>query len=122
MREIDSKDWQDFCKRVSEQLQGAIVTVEAIESDGLKIEKVGNSTLENIAYKAQSPCNDVISLRLRGKRDIEYDIVDPVHVLLEETSHAGDFNPVRIDGENGSTFLTFHPAIHERMLEGLKVR
>lgn len=121
MREIDSKDWDHFCQRVSEERQGATVRVEAIEPDGLRIEKVGNSTLESIAFDARNQCNDVISLRLRNGREITYDIVDPVHILLEETSHAGDFNPVRIDGENGSTFLTFHPAIHEQMLQGLRV-
>jgi hypothetical protein len=120
IREINSDDWQDFCQRLSRQRQGAQVTIEAIEPDGLKTEKVGNSTLESIAFDRQNSCNDVISLRVRNQREITYDIIDPVHILLEETSHPGDFNPVRIDGENGTTYLTFHPAIHVQMLEGLR--
>jgi hypothetical protein len=119
-REINSHDWADFCRRVIRERQGALVSVKTIQQDGQKREETGNVTLENMALDTSNPCSDVLVLRVRNEREWSYDVVDPIHIILQESKPGGDFNPVQIDGENGTTFVTFHPAIHADMLVGLK--
>ena len=121
LREINSHDWGDFCRRISQQRQGASVRIETIEANGIRTERVGDGTFQSMDFDTSNPCNDVILLRVRNEREIAYDIIDPVHILLRETEPGEDFNPVQIEAENGTTFLTFHPAIHAQMLAGLKI-
>lgn len=121
-REINSNDWADFCKRVTRERQGTQVSVKTIFPDGDKREQVGNATLEGMDFDTSDPCNDTIHLRLRNEREVAIDIIEPRHIILEESKQGGDFNPVQIDGENGTTFVTFHPAIHSQMLAGMKLQ
>ncbi|MDB6022661.1 MAG: hypothetical protein JWQ04_2518 [Pedosphaera sp.] len=121
LREINSHDWADFCHRVTQQRQGASVRIETILPNGLKTEQVGDATFQSMELDTSNSCNDVILLRVRSEREIAYDIIDPVHLMLRETRSGEDFNPIQIEAENGTTFLTFHPAIHAQMLAGLKV-
>ncbi|MDB6020214.1 MAG: hypothetical protein JWQ04_71 [Pedosphaera sp.] len=121
LREINSHDWADFCHRVSRERQGATVRIETILPNGSKTERVGDATFQSMELDTRNSCNDVILLRVRNEREIAYDIVDPIHLLLRETQTGEDFNPVQIEAENGTTLLTFQPAIHIGMLAGLKV-
>ena len=121
MQEINSKDWREFCQRVDRQCQGAMISIELVEPDGLKTEITSDLTLEGMVFDTQDPCNDVILVRMRNGREITYDIIDPIHIMLRESEGRNDFNPVQIEAENGTVFLTLHPAIHAQMLEGLKI-
>ena len=120
-REIHSNDWADFCTRITRELRGAMVTVQTIFPDGEKREQVGNATLEGLDFDTSNACNDTIRLRVRNERETAIDIIEPRHIILEESKKGGDFNPLQIDGENGTTFVTFHPAIHDQMLAGIKL-
>ena len=121
IREIDSHDWQEFCRRISLQRQGAVVSIEVVAPDGLKTERAGNVTLQEMSFDASGACNDIISLRVRNEREELYEVIDPIHIKLKETENGNDFNSVQIDAENGTTWLTIHPAIHAQMLAGLKI-
>jgi Family of unknown function (DUF5335) len=120
-REINSHDWADFCRRITRERQGALVSIETIHPDGQKRAQTGNATLQSMDLDTSGPCNDVLLLRVDNERESAFDIIDPVHIILQETHSGDDFNPVRIDGENGTTIVTFHPAIHRQMLAGLKL-
>ncbi len=120
-REINNHDWADFCRRVTQERHGALVSISTTQPDGGTKEQVGNATFEKMDLDTSNPCNDVLMLRVRDGRAEAFDIIDPIHITLVESQPGGDFNPIQIDGENGSTFLTFHPAIHAQMLTGLKV-
>lgn len=121
MQEISSQDWQEFCRRVNRQRQGAMISIELVEPDGLKAEITRNLILEGMVFDTQDPCNDVILVRMRDGREITYDIIDPIHIRLRESEGRNDFNPIQIEAENGTIFVTLHPAIHAQMLEGLKI-
>jgi hypothetical protein len=120
-KEINSHDWGDFCNRITRERQGAMVTIETIFPDGEKRVQAENAPLVKMVFDTTDSCNDVIQLRVRTNREEAYNIEDPRHIILQESQGGQDFNPLEIDGENGTTFLTFRPAIHANMLAGLKV-
>lgn len=121
-REINTNDWADFCRRITQERRGALVSIATIFPDGEKRERVDNATLESLEFDTTDACLDVLRLRVKTGREDAFDVIDPRHIILEETQTRGDFNPIQIDGENGTTFLTVHPAIHAETLQGLKVR
>ena len=121
LREINSHDWPDFCNRISQQRRGASVRIESILPDGKKSDRVGEAVFEGMELDANGSCNDVLHVRVRNEHEVAYDIVDPIHILLRKTKTGDDFNSIQIEGEAGTTFVTFHPAIHAEMLEGLEV-
>ncbi len=98
-----------------------MISIELVEPDGLKTEITSDLILEGMDFDTQDSCNDVILVRMRDGREITYDIIDPIHIRLRESEGRNDFNPVQIEAENGTIFLTLHPAIHAQMLEGLKI-
>ena len=81
-----------------------------------------HATFESMVFDKSDACNDVITLRLRGDREIVHEIVDPIQITLSPTGAHGDFNPLQIAAENGTCIITFHPAIHAQMLGDLKAR
>lgn len=97
------------------------MSIEVLGADGLKTERVSNTTLQALEFDASGACNDIISLRVRNERELTYEIIDPIHIKLRETENGNDYNPVQIEAENGITFLTIHPAIHAPMLAGIKI-
>jgi hypothetical protein len=120
IKEIDSSDWPVFCQRLSQQRAGATVKLEVIKPDGVKTEVAANAAFQGMTFDKSDGCSDGITLRLRAEREIVHEIIEPIQIRLQP-SGAGDFNQVQIEAENGITFITFHPAIHAQMLEGLQV-
>jgi len=118
--EINSSDWPVFCKRVSEQRAGAIVKLELFELNGVKARQIEGATFQSMVFDAAGACNNVITFRLTNGREIVHEILDPIQIRLNASEAGGDFNPLEIKAENGMTTVTFHPAIHAQILEGLK--
>src|SRR5882672_6374072 len=114
IHEIKSSDWPAFCKQLSQQRAGAIVNLEVIKSDGIKTEQVTSAAFQSMVFDKTDACNDVITLRLRGTREIVHEILDPIRITLHPSGTSGDFNPLQIVAENGITIITLHPAIHAR--------
>lgn len=119
IREIKSTDWPDFCRRITQKLFGAMVKLEVIAPDGIKSETAANATFQGLEFDSSDSCNDTITLRVRGHREIVHQMIDPIHVRLHPSETPGDFNPLQIEAEGGVTIITLHPAIHAQMLEGL---
>lgn len=120
IREIKDTDWPAFCRLLTAQQAGATVKLEVLESDGVKSELVGGAAFQGMTYDKTDSCSDVITLRLRAAREIVHEIVEPIQMRLHPTGAQGEFNPLQIEAESGVIFITFHPAIPARMLEGLK--
>lgn len=120
INEITSSDWPAFCRKITEQRAGTTVKLEVVESDGVKSERVGSATLQSMSFDKTDGCSDTITLRLRNEREIVYEIIEPIRLTLNPSGGSGDFNPLQIEAESGVTFITFHPAIHQKMLDGLK--
>ena len=120
IREINSADWPVFCKRLSEQCAGATAKLEVIEPDGIKSERVGGANFQSLEFVKAAGCSDLMVLRLRSEREMIYEMVDPIRILLQPSGAGGDFNVLEIEAESGVSFITFEPAIHGLMFEGLK--
>lgn len=120
IREINNADWPAFCQLLTQQRAGATVKLEAIEPDNLKSELAANANFQSATFVKTDGCSDIITLRLRAAREIVHEIIEPIQIRLHPSGAPGDFNPVQIEAESGVIFLTFHPAIHAQMLEGLK--
>ena len=120
IQEIKSSDWPAFCEQLSQQRAGAIVNLEVIKSDGIKTEQATSAAFQSMVFDKTDACNDVITLRLRGTREIVHEILDPIRITLHPSGTSGDFNPLQIVAENGTTIITLHPAIHAQMLGDMK--
>ena len=121
IRTIDNHDWPAFCQRVTEQRATALVKVEVIESDGIKIEKAVNASLQSMTFDSTDPCNDFIILRFKNTREIAHEMLAPIQIRLHRSATSSDFNTIEIEAENGITTITLSPSIHLQMLEGLKL-
>ncbi|EEF58701.1 hypothetical protein Cflav_PD1797 [Pedosphaera parvula Ellin514] len=121
MIEVSSKKWKEFCQRINDQLGGATVTIEIIQLDGRQIEVGRDLTFDRVEFIGGVGCNDTISVRAKGIREVKHEIIEPIHIRLRQVDDSGTFNSIAIEAENGTSFLTFHPAIHAQMLEGLNV-
>lgn len=119
MRELRSKSWGDFCQRVSQQQHGGTLNIEVVEPDGRTVETANGAIFDRMALDTGGACSNVISVQAANEREINHQIIEPIHILLRESNEHGDYNPVEIQAENGKTLLTFHPAIHEELLKGL---
>ena len=119
IREIDSPDWPAFCERVTLQLAGAMATVEVTGRDGVKAAPGPARLLRAWCSDKTDGCSDVIKLRLKAGKEIVHEIIEPIHIRLHPTGGSSDYNPLQIEAESGLVSLTFHPAIHAQMLEGL---
>lgn len=121
--ELNSADWPVFCERLSQRRVGSIVKIETLESDGVRTERISSAVFEGVVFDPISnPCNDLITFRLSNSREILYQIIEPIHIKLHASKEPEDYNPIQIEAENGTTYVTLHPAIHAPMLEGLKMR
>jgi hypothetical protein len=120
MQEIHSRDWPTFCERVSQQRAGGMVKLEVVDANGNATEQVTSAEFQSMVFAKNDACTDVITLRLRSVREIVHEIVDPIRIELHASGGSGDFNPIRFEAESGTNLVTLHPAIHAKMLEGLR--
>lgn len=118
MMEVSTKNWKTLCERIKEQRRGATLTIAVIEPGGREVEIGTGLIFESMDFR-KDPCNDIISVRARGEREIVHDIIEPIHIRLREVNEGTTYNSIAIEAENGTTFLTFHPVIHAGLLEGL---
>lgn len=114
--EINAKDWKTFCERVTEMEHGQMVTIEVMEPNGSRREVGRALPLERVTLRPKDECNDAIWIN--GADGFEHEILEPIHIKLKRNA-GGGFNPVQIDGESGTTFLHFKPALKPTVLDGL---
>ena len=120
IHEIDSHDWPIFCQRLTEQRDGATVKLEVVGSNGLRIEKAANATLQSMVFEATDSCSDLITLRLVNPAEIIHEIIEPIQITLQSSGNTSELNLITIEAESGITLITLHPAIQVQMLEGFK--
>jgi hypothetical protein len=121
MVEVSTKNWKEFCRRINDEQGGSTVTIEKVELNGRTIEIGRDLTFDRMEFISEGGCNDVISVRASGVREVKHDITEPIHIRLREVDDRGTLNSIAIESEDGTSFLTFTPAIHAQMLEGLDV-
>src|SRR3954470_4969010 len=105
MQEVDTKDWQNFCQRINEQREGAALTINVIERDGIQTDKGRDLTFQSMLFD-HDPCNDIIKVHAHNANEVKHEIIEPIHIRLREVDDRGTFNCIAIEAESGTTFLT----------------
>jgi hypothetical protein len=121
MQEIDTSDWLKFCQRLNHEQQGSVVSIEVLERDGIQSGKGRDLRFQSVAFDTRGDCNNIIRVHAGDGSEVKHEIIEPIHIRLREADEHGTFNPVTIEAESGITFLTFHPALHAQILDGLKL-
>jgi hypothetical protein len=120
MKEIKTRDWNTFCQRLNEFERGASVDIVWIDRASNAERSIARAAeFEDISLGARDGCNDQITIRAGGATETRHEIVEPIKIRLRESGNDGHFNGVAIEAEEGTTLLTFQPAIHAGWLGGL---
>jgi hypothetical protein len=120
MKEIRTQDWNKFCQRLNENERGATVDIHWIDRETKAETSIARAAaFEEISFGQRDGCSDQIVVRAGGEAGARHEIVEPIHILLRESSKNGDFNAMTVEAEQGSTIVTFTPAIHAEWLEGM---
>jgi len=123
MREVPNRDWAEFCHRLSQYEGGADVNIDVVEPDGTKRELARSVPFERMSFGRGTACYDQISIRSSRLGEAKrHDIIEPIHIRLEEGEAAASFSAVLIEGEEGTTVVTFHPVIRGVWLADLRLR
>ena len=113
MKEIKTQDWNTFCQRLNEFERGAAVDIVWIERASNRERPIARGAdFEEISFGARDGCNDQIVIRAGGEKETRHEIVEPINIRLRGTGTDGNYNGVAIEAEEGTTLLTFQPAIH----------
>ncbi len=107
-QEIRSEDWREFCEKFTEASRGSLLTIEQIDSDGIRSDVVRDLPLDKMTFDTTDACNDMISISLGSKPDqrkLNHFAVDPIYVRIR---NEGGKKVLQIGAENGVTFVTFH--------------
>lgn len=122
MKEIRTQDWDTFCRRINEFERGATVDILWIDRETKTERPVARAVeFEEMSFGRRDGCSDQITVRAGGERGVEtrHEIIEPIHILLRESD--GRFNGVAVEAEEGTTILTFSPAIHSDWLKGIRL-
>jgi hypothetical protein len=122
MREVNPQAWGTLCERLNEFENGALVTIESLDRKGHKEEIANGAAFERITFSRRDACNDQISIRSHGNDEVKLDIIEPIHVKLEESEGGEAYKSVIIEAEEGITTLTFQPVIKTSWLGGLPLQ
>lgn len=122
MKEIRTQDWNTFCQRLNEFERGATVDILWIDRETKSERPVARGVaFEEMTFGRRDGCNDQIVVRAGGEGGAEtrHEITEPIHVLLRESD--GHFNAVAVEAEEGTTILTFSPAIQSNWLKDIRL-
>jgi hypothetical protein len=120
MKEIKNNDWNTFCQRLNEFERGAAVDIVWIDRVSQATRSIARQAeFEEISFGARDGCNDQITVRAGGATETRHEIVEPISIRLRESDSNGHYNGVSIEAEEGTTLLTFQPAIQTGWLGGL---
>lgn len=118
--ELPQKSWKQFCDRLNELYRGA-VSVRLANGDGSKRDMVEDVPLRVLALRRKNECSDVVTIEAGSpdERPWQYQIVEPIRIVLWQDGESGRYNHVEILAEAGTTEIDFHPGITSGMLEQL---
>ena len=107
-QEIQSEDWQEFCKKFTDFNHGSLLTVEMIAPDGVPSEIARDRPLDKMTYDKTDACNDIISISLGepNQKKTNHFVIEPIHLRL--TQAEGGKKLLQMTAENGITLVTFH--------------
>ncbi len=120
-QEIQSTDWESFCEKFLRLHQGSTMSVVQIRPSGGKVEVIHEMPLTNISFN-HGGCNDSILFNFQeeGTREVTHEVVDPIHVKIREEGQGK--KGLQIDGENGSTLISFSSGKIDELLDGIQLQ
>ncbi|HWC58688.1 MAG TPA: DUF5335 family protein [Verrucomicrobiae bacterium] len=120
MKEIKAQDWNTFCQRLSELERGASVDILWIDRASNTERPIARAAeFQQMSFGAKDGCNDQITIRAGGETETHHEIVEPINIRLRQSGKDGSYNGMAIEAEEGTTLVTFQPAIHSAALAGL---
>jgi hypothetical protein len=120
-REIPQKFWASFCARLKDWYRGN-VSIRWIQPGG-KIQIVADDMpLQTVAFeKKDHETGDTVTIEtgLDNDQPSQYQITEPIHILLRQDDESGRYNEVEILAQTGKTEIIFRPGIDSGLLEKL---
>ena len=119
-KEVASKDWETFCRRISELRHEATVTIEIVRPDGQRDHIARNVPLQQMKFEISPGCSDQLRIDVGadGEKPTSHVIVEPIHLILRPADEES-FNPLEIAAESGTTLVSFRPALRANLVEGM---
>lgn len=118
MIEIRTRDWRTFCHRLNESEHGATVDIYWIDRATKAEKEIARAAeFEEMNFRRRDGCSDRITIRAAGERSTHHEIVEPIHILLRATEDGAAFNGVAVEGEEGTTIMTFTPVIQRSIIQ-----
>lgn len=118
MIEIRSRDWRTFCHRLNESEHGATVDIHWIDRATKREKEIARAAeFEEISLQRRDGCSDRIKIRTSGETSAHHEIVEPIRILLRATEDGAAFNGLAVEGEEGTTLMTFTPVIQKSIIQ-----
>lgn len=118
MIEIRTRDWRTFCHRLNESEYGATVDIHWIDRATKTEKEIARAAeFEEITLQKRDGCSDRIKIRTSGESTAHHEIVEPIRILLRATEDGAAFNGLAVEGEEGTTIMTFTPVIRKSIIQ-----
>ena len=101
-REIEPKNWERFCRRLSENHRGSLVSIEVMGEQSKTISR--EVPLQNLLWEAKNnTCSDMLTIETGpGPGSLRYQITEPIHLILRKRSGEERFHLLEIPAESGT--------------------
>jgi hypothetical protein len=121
--EIAPKKWKEFCGRLQEFCQGALVNIQLVPPDGAATILAPDLPLLRFALDDKSDdCNTnlVIEAGLPGEKAVRHVVVEPIHIRFKNDGGGDRYHRLQIIAENGTTLVVIHPGLDPERLKELE--
>ena len=117
--EVKRENWQRVCHYISENLKGALVTIEVVRPDGSADELASDIPLWSLSLDEQhDPCSDELTLEagLPNEKPVRHLMIEPIHIVFKALEE-DRYHRMEVHAENGTTAVNFHPGLDAAWLE-----
>jgi len=121
--EIAPKKWKQFCDKLQEFCQGALVNIQLLPPDGATRTVAADLPLLRFSLDDKSDnCNTnlVIEAGLPGEKAVRHIVVEPIHIRLKNNGDGDRYHQLQIIAENGTTLIVIHPGLDPARLKELE--
>jgi len=112
--ELSSNHWPAFCKYVEDSHTNTLLKAERAASNGEMETIVNDQPLQAFAWQHQdNTCSDALLVKvgLPGAKPADFQIVEPIRMILRNPTDAGRFSTLEIVAESGTVLFKFHPGL-----------
>ena len=116
-QEIRSVNWKGLCDAFNSLRQNARVSLETVDHDGAHDSVAEDVQLAEMRFET-NPCSTEIVLCLADDSGHKswHTIIEPIYVRIQQDPRGS--KTLKIDAENGATWMRFHSGRIEDLLAG----